>query len=227
MVTEAEVRSRLERLVASATPPTLGADEISALLAGAALADSSGATPVGAWLADVFYAETEWTANMALAVDARVVPSVRTGRIYKVTASDGAAGATEPAWPTYGSVILDGITYTLDAADPAAWQPTYALAAAAAEGWRMKAGLVSDRFRFADDGDSYDRQQIFEHSFRMAEQYERKAAAGELIVGTPAGGSSGASMLSLDPSDRRVVLDEDRLVGLRQWGGSGPIPRIN
>lgn len=218
MVTEAEARARLERLVAHATPPTLAPLEISALLSLASLTDAAGGT---------LYGETAWQNNMSLAVDDRIVPSSRTGKIYKVTASDGAAGENEPAWPDSGSVTLDGVTYELDAATPAGWQPTYALALAAAEGWRMKAGLVSDRFRFADDGDSYDRQQIFEHCFRMAEQYEKKATAGELIIGTPAGGSSGASMMTLDPSDRRVELDDERLIVLRTRDETGEILRVN
>lgn len=217
MTTEAEARAHLERLVAATTPPTLDSNEISALLAAYALTDNAGATYAG---------DVAWSASMALAVGDRVVPSLRTGKVYEVTASDGTAGTEEPSWPDSGSVTADGVTYERAVDDPAAWQPSYALAAAAAEGWRVKAGLVSDRFRFADEGDSYDRQQIFEHCVRMAEMYEKKAAAGELVVGAPIG-NNGASMLSLDPTDRRVELDDQRLIVLRQRSSSGDVLRVN
>ena len=218
MVTEAEVRERLERLVAASTSPTLGAGEISALLRGAVRPDSAGR---------LYTDDVAWTANAALAVGDRVVPASRTGSVFVVTASDGAAGATEPDWPATGSVTLDGVTYELAADAPAAWRPTYDLAAAVAEGWRMKAGLVSDRFRFADDGDTYDRDQIFAHCVRMAEHYEAKAAAGGLLVGSPAGGARGASMMTLERSDRAAGLDEDRLIRLERWDGTGAVPRVN
>lgn len=59
-----------------------------------------------------------WTQNGAYAVDDYVVVSDRTNgttslRVYKVTVSDGAAGTTEPTWPTTtgNTISLDGVTY--------------------------------------------------------------------------------------------------------------------
>ncbi len=218
MLTEAEARARLERLVAHTTPPTLDAEEISALLLVAARVDSAGALREEAG--------AEWAPSTAYAVGDTVVPTSRNGVRYRVSVA-GTSGAAEPAtWPVTGTVTDGGVTWEIDTATPAAWSPTYDLAAAAAEGWRVKAGLVSDRFRFADDGDSYDRDQVFAHCVRMAEQYEKKAAAGGLVVGSPAGGTGGIGSMPLSRSTR-ATLTEDRVISLEQWNGSGPLPRVN
>lgn len=56
------------------------------------------------------------------------------------------------------------------------WAPTYALRAAAAEGWRMKAGKASSQFAFSEDGQSFQPQQVIEHCLKMAAHYSRGMA---------------------------------------------------
>jgi hypothetical protein len=56
------------------------------------------------------------------------------------------------------------------------WTPTYDLSAAAAEGWRRKAGKVAGLYRFSVDNQSFDRQQIHDMCLAMAAQYKRGAA---------------------------------------------------
>lgn len=51
------------------------------------------------------------------------------------------------------------------------WEPTWALGAAAAEGWRWKAGRVADRVDFAADGTRLSRSQMVAHCLRMADVY--------------------------------------------------------
>lgn len=217
MLTEADARTRLERLVAHTTPPTLSAEIVSLLLAGAR-ADATGAVREGT--------DAEWKPGTAYADGDTVVPTSRNGLRYRVSVA-GVSGAEEPAaWPASGTLVDGGVTWEIDTATPAAWSPTFDLAAAAAEGWRMKAGLVSDRFRFGDDGDSYDRNQVFEHCARMAELYDRKAAGGELVIGAPSAGAAGISSIPLSRG-RRATLDADRVISLDQWNGSGPLPRVN
>jgi len=58
------------------------------------------------------------------------------------------------------------------------WTGTWDLAFAAAEGWRWKAGKVSERFAVNLDGAGLQRQQLFEHCLEMAARYARR------IVGT-------------------------------------------
>jgi hypothetical protein len=62
------------------------------------------------------------------------------------------------------------------------WVETFDLDAAAAEGWRIKAGRASSRFSFAEDGQHFDRAQVFAHCVAQAEQYARKGM-GAIPVG--------------------------------------------
>lgn len=55
------------------------------------------------------------------------------------------------------------------------WEPTWDLDAAAAEGWRRKAGIAANRFNFAEDGQRFERAQIYAHCLQQAEQYARRA----------------------------------------------------
>lgn len=213
-----EALVRLERMLGGSTPPALSPDELGDLLTGASAADASGRVLA----AD---ADRVWTAR-AYEVGDLVVPSVPTGYLYRVTVAGTAV--TEPSWPTSGDVTLDGVTYELDTTTlPTAWSPTYDLAAAAAEGWRWKAGLVSDRFRFADGGDSYDRNQVFEHCNKMAELYEAKARGGGILVGDSGSAQSGLGTFTLGETETRIGLGDDRLIRLERWDGSGELPRVN
>lgn len=65
-------------------------------------------------------------------------------------------------------------TDDLDYSD-AAWTPTWDLDAAAAEGWRRKAGLAAARFNFAEDGQRFDRAQVYEHCIKQADYYARRS----------------------------------------------------
>lgn len=57
------------------------------------------------------------------------------------------------------------------------WIETWSLEAAAAEGWRRKAGKVAGRFNVTTDGDALARAQIFAHCLMMADRYARKVVA--------------------------------------------------
>ena len=180
-------------MVASSTPPTLSPAEIDDLMALARRPGPSGVDPDD---------EVEWTANMALAVDDYVVPPNRTGIRYLVTASDGAAGETEPTWPASGaSVTVDGVTY--EGTTDGAWTPTYDLYAAAAEGWRWKAGKVSNAFDFSTDQQSFDRSQMYDHCMKQAAFYD--ARAGTSVYGAGVDSSPKGLVSGRMTRDRRVV----------------------
>jgi hypothetical protein len=55
------------------------------------------------------------------------------------------------------------------------WEETFDLDAAAAEGWTRKAGLAASRFNFAEDGQSFDRAQVYANCIRQAEIYSRRS----------------------------------------------------
>lgn len=77
--------------------------------------------------------------------------------------------------------LADILTYArradpddLDYSD-AAWVPTWDLDSAAAEGWRRKAGFAAARFNFAEDGQRFDRAQVYEHCMKQADYYARRS----------------------------------------------------
>lgn len=51
------------------------------------------------------------------------------------------------------------------------WDPTYDLNAAAAEGWRMKAGKVAGDFNFSADNASYSKADVLAHCLEMQTKY--------------------------------------------------------
>jgi hypothetical protein len=51
------------------------------------------------------------------------------------------------------------------------WTPTYDLNAAAAEGWRWKAGKVSPNYSFGIDRGRDEQSDVFKHCMAMAAQY--------------------------------------------------------
>lgn len=51
------------------------------------------------------------------------------------------------------------------------WVPTYNLNAAAAEGWRMKAGKVAGDFNFSADNASYSKADVLAHCLEMETKY--------------------------------------------------------
>lgn len=55
------------------------------------------------------------------------------------------------------------------------WEPSWDLNAAAAEGWRWKAGRCADRFAFSADGATYNRNQVAEHCLAQAKIYSARA----------------------------------------------------
>jgi len=54
------------------------------------------------------------------------------------------------------------------------WTPTWDLNFAAAEGWRRKAGIAATRFNFSEDGQTFQRAQIYAHCIAQAEAYASK-----------------------------------------------------
>lgn len=55
----------------------------------------------------------------------------------------------------------------------AGWVPTYSFASAAAAGWRLKAAKVAAEFSFTSDGQTHNRNEVFEMCLKMADRYAR------------------------------------------------------
>jgi len=54
------------------------------------------------------------------------------------------------------------------------WTATYDLDAAAAEGWRIKAGRIAGSFDFAEDGQRFNLSQLYAHCIRQERVYRRR-----------------------------------------------------
>ena len=80
--------------------------------------------------------------------------------------------------------------YGLGPDDPD-WTPTYDLNAAAAEGWRWKAGKATGRYDLSDGGDSLSRSQVREACLEQARTFDAKVTASVAGAGPWAGDNPG------------------------------------
>lgn len=169
---ESDAREMLESMSAWDSAPSLTSAQVTLLLRAARRVDTDGIEPT---------TYDEWAVNAAYAVGDKVVPTVRNGHVYEVTVSDGAAGLTEPVWPTTAgaTVTLDGVTYAEAGAE---WTGTYDLNAAAAEAWRWKAGQVAGSFTFGSDGQTFNRADMVKACLEMAKTYRSRVAGSIPLV---------------------------------------------
>jgi hypothetical protein len=159
--------AELTDMVAASTDPALSTAELRRLLRYAQVADADGNLP------DTY---AIWTAQAAQAINRLVVPSIRNGYAYKATTA-GTSGANEPTWPTtIAATVADG-TVVWTCLEAALWTPAYdrmALNLSAAEGWRIKAGRLTDNETFSTDGAFVQAQLRRGDMLEMAKTYRRK-----------------------------------------------------
>lgn len=173
---EATARQRLELLTQADQDPALILEEINALLEDSRRPDLAGNPPSNVTSAD------EWAS--ATVVLAGTVVRTSSGRFLRCVIP-GTTGTTEPSvlmlagYTRAGHTFYDGTVTWEDFGTT--WAPTYDLDAAAARGWRMKAGKAAGRFDFAEDGQQFTRSQIVAHCHAMAEAFET-GSAGTLSV---------------------------------------------
>jgi hypothetical protein len=166
---ETEARARLSDLVAATVFPQLSTEQLDRLLRSARRVDADDHLPSD---------DTEWAASTVYEADAFVVPTSRNGHTYRVSVA-GTSDSTEPTWPTgAGETVVDGtVTWTEASEGQSIWTGTWDFFRAAAEGWRIKAGLVSNRHAFGSNQGNYNPEQLFEHCMRMAGHYEAKGVS--------------------------------------------------
>jgi hypothetical protein len=156
--------------------PALDQDTIDALLAFGANADAWGNSPGNV------EAATAWSQHTA-----QVGERIAAGGRYWVCTVPGATGSVEPQWPVLWSGTRPGTTQVADGDATwtdagTSWWPSYSLDAAAAMGWRIKAGKVATRYGFMTDGQQFSRQQMHAMCLSMAQTYERRCS-GTIQVG--------------------------------------------
>lgn len=96
-----------------------------------------------------------------------------TARATLVSYLGGASGR-----PTLEAVEIDALLERFRVADQygtrpadAGWEPSYALNAAAAEGWRIKGARVAGDFSFSADDASYSKGDVMAHCLEMEAKY--------------------------------------------------------
>lgn len=167
---ETTARAKLEDMVAASVFPQLAPEKIDRLLEEYRRTDSNDISPDD---------EVEWAGETIHELGDVVVPTDRPGTAWRVTLA-GTTAATEPVWPAAGTIVDGTVTWSL-ADDIAVWDGTWDLNRAAAEGWRIKAGLVSNRHSFGSNQGNYNPEQLFEHCMRMAEHYGNKSFGSILL----------------------------------------------
>lgn len=163
---ESEARTRLSDLVAATVFPTLTTEQVTRLLRQSRRADLYGYLPS---------TDVEWKASAVYVLGNDVVNPVRDGRVFRVSTA-GTAGAVEPNWDAIpvldGTAVLQEIT-----AFTSVWVGTWDFNRAAAEGWRVKAGLVSNRHAFGSNQGNYNPEQLFDHCMKMVDHYAARGMA--------------------------------------------------
>lgn len=100
-----------------------------------------------------------------------------------------AVAADEPPALSDGeleALLLRARTRDAEGRGPAdsGWTPTWHLAKAAYEGWKLKAAKAASRFDFSSDGQSLSRSQLVRNCLDMAALYARGSAVAVAVPGT-------------------------------------------
>lgn len=160
--------ARLSSMVAADKEPILDSEKLMALLDISAVPDIYG-TPICNKASVALYANT--TAYEA-------GDMVRTGeyRFWQALTRGTSGSTTFPALlgPLVGTPYhwRDGDILWLDAGP--LWIPSWSLNKAAAEGWRWKAGQLSEQFDFASDNQQFSARQQMGNCLNMAALYDKK-----------------------------------------------------
>lgn len=180
-----EALTRLQRMVAYDVEPTLSSAEVLDLLKDAQRADEDG---------NSFDSAPMWKAAYAYVVGDLVTPTTRNGHLYRVTATDGSSGTTEPVWPTTddATVTADGVTYQEYGAT--SWAPTWDLNYAAMNGWEWKANKATNTNQFIQDSRGTASDYTYLNCRRQAEEYRKK-----IQVSVPVRGRNRSWMASQNP----------------------------
>lgn len=172
---EDTARTRLDLMIDTSSDPAIADHELDEILDSARRVDAAG-NP----FTNVDTAPT-WEPSTVYQYGAVVTADPAGGRWWLCT-TPGTSGTTQPSWPDQGTqapflttVSEDGVVWT-DAGT--AWAPTWDLNAAAAEGWRIKAGRAAGRFNFTTDGQTFARSQVIAHCRAQERSYRRKIVGG-------------------------------------------------
>lgn len=198
MLVYQEAKDRLKSMVASTEEPILSDTILEDLMRLARVADRFGTAPDAyqIWYANYSYsvgdlvvATQRGAGTKASITSTLYIPPVQpyvASIVWEMQSGSGThtSGATEPAWPTSATpgvtTVIDNagadqIVWVANSTTP--WFGAWDLALAASEGWRRKAGLIANGYRFSDQGKDVRRDQIFDHCLTMVKEYNKKCLA--------------------------------------------------
>jgi hypothetical protein len=161
--------ARLSSMVAAATDPVLDSEDLMKLLDMFPVADVFG-TGSGNTVAVALYAG-------ATAYNPGDTVRTAANRFWRAVTPGTSGGVTFPAVigpassPPY--LYRDGDIVWQDKGG--LWVPSWNLNKAAAEGWRWKAGRLSQKFNFASDNQQFSPQQKMANCLSMVAQYDKKS----------------------------------------------------
>jgi hypothetical protein len=170
-------------MTASTVEPTLTTQEVNDLLLWCSRADTNGNSPLvivnafdGAMTSGspILTSQALKFANVDVGLNIQVdgagpvdIPLETTVLSYQ--------SATQVTLAASAGTTVVGAQIILARQNPL-WNPSFALYWGAAEGWRWKAGKVTNRYKFMADGGSFSREQLFDQCMVMAKEYELRAA---------------------------------------------------
>lgn len=62
------------------------------------------------------------------------------------------------------------------------WTPTYDYAWAVAEGWKIKAAKVAGNYAFSDEGQSFQRDQVYQHCIQQEQAWRARCVSCSVIA---------------------------------------------
>lgn len=170
--TEAELRLEIKTLVQADALPVLSESQIDILVRQSFLPDTMRNVP------DLAF---ERVGNKAYVVGQKMIPMNRNGHVYVCTTA-GITNATEPTFPgDTEEVVIDGTAQWTENG-VAKWTPTYDTFAAIGDGWEMKASMCVGNYAFSSDGQTFNRQQVYDHCMDMAKSWKRRKAGTTHVI---------------------------------------------
>lgn len=170
-ITEADLRRTIKALICADKEPLLSEDQIDVLVRQSFRRDANNNAPELAF---------ERVGSKEYKTGTRMVPMNRNGHVY-ICITSGVTASSEPSFSGESEeVVTDGSCVWMETGTTA-WEPTYNQFASISLGWELKAAECAGIYQFSSDGQSFNRQQVYEHCIEMAKQWRMKKTGAATI----------------------------------------------
>lgn len=157
----------LRSMLASSEDPALTDEQLDLLLSGSERSDAYGNSPANLASVSAYSSGVDYIPGDLVQTDNRFWLATTPGE------SAGTGFTDLSGLPVGPWVVVDGGIRWTD--NGSLWVRSYDLNAAAAAGWRWKAALVSHKYAFGADGQTFSRNQWFSHCMEMSSAYGKRA----------------------------------------------------